>query len=109
MLRFNKKGQSTAEYAILIGLVIAAAIVMQTYVKRSMQGGVKFAVDKLKDGDTGTGQYEPYYLESDYTTTQKKYTDTEEMKANGEVERVIGVGDVKQTTRTGTQKITGVP
>ncbi len=48
----NKKGQNTAEYAILIALVVAAVVAMQTYVKRSMQAGIKFAVDKVKKGET---------------------------------------------------------
>jgi len=39
------RGQSTAEYAIVIGLVIAAAVGMQVYVKRSLQGKIKDAVD----------------------------------------------------------------
>ncbi|MDD4910626.1 MAG: hypothetical protein PHR44_08140 [Candidatus Omnitrophica bacterium] len=45
MLLRNRKGQNTAEYAVLIGLVVAAAIGMQTLVKRSIQGKVKDAVD----------------------------------------------------------------
>jgi len=45
MLRQSRKGQSTAEYAIVIGLVIAAAVAMQVYVKRGIQAKVKGAVD----------------------------------------------------------------
>lgn len=37
----HKKAQSTAEYAILIGLVIAAVVGMQTYVKRGLQARVR--------------------------------------------------------------------
>jgi len=59
----KRKGQNTVEYAILFALVIAAAIAMQTYVKRSFQGGVKFTVDKLRQDTNGNTQYEPYYLE----------------------------------------------
>lgn len=44
MLKLNKKikmiGQSTAEYAILIGVVVAAAVGMQTYIKRGVQARV---------------------------------------------------------------------
>lgn len=104
----NKNGQNTAEYAILIALVLGAAIAMQTYVKRGWQGGVKFAVDKLKKDDaaTSTAQYEPYYLESSYTTTKGAYTNTEETKTGGGVERVFSSEAVpEKTTRTGTQKI----
>ena len=45
MLKLKRKGQSTAEYAIVIGLVIAAAVAMQVYVKRGLQGKMKDAVD----------------------------------------------------------------
>lgn len=45
MYLFNKRGQSTAEYAILIGLVIGALIVMQTYVRRGIQGRFRDATD----------------------------------------------------------------
>ncbi len=54
MNRLGKKGQNTAEYAILIGLVIAGALAMQTYVKRGMQGRVHDASDKYYDKMTGT-------------------------------------------------------
>lgn len=100
-LRKNR-AQTTAEYAILIGLVVAAAVAMQTYVKRSLQGGVKYAVDKAgKSG--GTGQYEPYYLETDFNTTSGAYRDTEQTLAGGQVARVYGVDADKTTTRTGRQ------
>jgi uncharacterized protein (UPF0333 family) len=107
---FNRKGQNTAEYAVLIALVIGAAIAMQTYVKRAWQGGVKFSVDKLRQNATSSRQYEPYYLESKYETTAAAYTganaDTEETKTGGGVERVFGS---KTTTRSGKQtiKVTG--
>ncbi len=102
----NKKGQNTAEYAILIALVIGAAVAMQTYVKRGMQGGVKYAVDKVKRTDSGTGQYEPYYLESSSDTTKSAYKDTVQTKEGGEVTRGIGVeGKEHTTTRSGYEKI----
>ena len=39
----NVKAQNTAEYAIIIGLVVAVAIGMQTYVKRGLQAKMKDA------------------------------------------------------------------
>jgi Flp pilus assembly pilin Flp len=95
----KKKGQSTAEYAILVALVVAAAVAMQTYLKRNLQGGMKFVVDQ---STKTTKQYEPYYLESSYNTTIGAYTDTEETKQGGEVDRVIGS---KAITRSGSQTI----
>lgn len=90
MRLFNKKGQSTAEYAIMIALVIGAALAMQIYVKRGMQGGLKFVTDKLKSSDTGTGQYEPYYQMSETTSTSEGVYSSEEAKTGGEVIRITG-------------------
>ena len=67
-----KKEQNTDEYAILIALVIAAAMAIQTYVKRGLQARVKDAVVKYAQDTSAIGataQYEPYYLKSDFTTT----------------------------------------
>lgn len=108
MLRLlrHRRGQNTAEYAILIGLVIAAAIAMQTYVKRSLQAGTKFAVDKLQKDATSEGQYEPYYLESKYNTQVDEYIQTEELKVGGEVVRDFTASGIpKETKRSGYQKI----
>jgi uncharacterized protein (UPF0333 family) len=46
---FDRKGQNTAEYAIVIALVVAAAVAMQTYVKRGMQGRVYDATNRFYD------------------------------------------------------------
>lgn len=65
----NKKAQNTAEYAILISLVVAGIIAMQTYAQRALQARVRDASIYLADqtSDLGTAQqYEPYYLESNY-------------------------------------------
>jgi len=76
--RLNRKtkGQSTAEYAILIGLVIAAAVAMQIYVKRGLQGRVHDATLMMVGqtscstvGENYIGnshQYEPYYVQSQF-------------------------------------------
>lgn len=81
------KGQSTAEYAVVLSLVIAAVIGMQIYVKRGLQARVKAGTDSfIKAGEnfsfappageqgltavtyTALSQYEPYYQESKYDT-----------------------------------------
>lgn len=67
---FNRKGQNIAEYSILIALVIAAAVAMQTYVKRGIQGRMKDAMDNAPSVNVegtlnfSTKQYEPYYISS---------------------------------------------
>jgi Tfp pilus assembly protein PilE len=67
----NKKAQQTAEYALLISLVVAAVIAMQTYAQRTLQARIRAASTYLTDqtstlGDD-TNQYEPYYLDTSYT------------------------------------------
>ena len=72
-LRNRIKGQSTAEYAILIALVVAAVIAMQTYAKRALQAKVRDASLYMVAQTNALGnsvQYEPYYLESTFNTTR---------------------------------------
>lgn len=69
----NNKGQNTAEYALLIALVVAAIIAMQTYAQRSLQGRIRDAGQYLttQTGEIGTtDQYEPYYLQSEYDVSR---------------------------------------
>ena len=68
----NKKAQNTAEYALLIALVIAGVIAMQTYAQRSLQARMRDAAQYMTSGADQantlgtTDQYEPYYLQSNY-------------------------------------------
>ncbi len=111
MLRLfkNRKGQNTAEYAIVIGLVVAAAIAMQTYIKRGIQAKVKDGTDVMTSvtGDTGggtlatTGQYEPYYMSTNFDVTRGTAS-KDEAATGGGVTRTLTKED---TSRTGTQTI----
>ncbi|MEI6437123.1 MAG: hypothetical protein WCO69_00060 [Candidatus Omnitrophota bacterium] len=66
----NKKAQNTAEYAILIALVIGGVVAMQTYAQRALQARVRdtskyMATSSGNDVGIGTTlQYEPYYSNS---------------------------------------------
>jgi len=65
----NKKAQNTAEYALLIALVVAGVIAMQTYAQRALQARVRDASATLAQmtNELGTTkQYEPYYLSTNY-------------------------------------------
>jgi len=101
----NRRGQNTAEYAILIGVIVAAAIAMQIYVRRGMQARIKDAVDYSQQADEGTGvdifnstQYEPYYMDSSLETTSDSTTH-EWMEKGGAITRDI---ENQYTSRTGT-------
>jgi uncharacterized protein (UPF0333 family) len=43
----NKKGQNTLEYAIIIAVIVAALIAMQSYIKRGIQGRMKASTDDI--------------------------------------------------------------
>jgi len=108
MLRKLKKAQNTAEYAILIGLIIAAATAMQTYIKRGLQGRIKGGVDYVAkqtqeldtDGTGPHGQYEPYYLRSHFDTRSSRDVQKDESEG-GSVSKNIS-NDT--TERSGTQE-----
>lgn len=96
LMRLRKRSaQSTAEYAILIALVIGAAMAMQVYVKRGLQGRLKDVVDHTGSSSEfggnsqvfSTGQYEPYYLSSTGSTSQDTQQDTSAMTQGGGVQR----------------------
>jgi hypothetical protein len=108
MLRRLKKGQSTAEYAIVIGLVIAAVVGMQIYVKRGIQGKLKDAADYNDPAASmlTTRQYEPDYQTSQNMVSTRDASETATTAKGGGLIRAISGEDV--STRTGTTKILGV-
>lgn len=108
MLRHGK-AQSTAEYVIVLGLIVAAVIAMQTYVKRGFQGRIKDAVDYVDQNEQNEGvvnfttkQYEPYYLESSFST-ERGSTETESLAEGGAVSRE----SEDSSSRSGTQTLQG--
>lgn len=94
--RLGKVGQSTAEYAVVLALVVGAVVAMQIYVKRGLQGRIKSVVDHTGSGGTvgndadtlafDDGQYEPYYLASDRSSAQAQ-SQNEILGRNGETGR----------------------
>lgn len=61
---FNRKAQSTLEYALIIGVVVAGLLLMQHYVRRGLAGRFRASSDDLGE------QFDPAKFSSDYTTTQ---------------------------------------
>jgi len=79
---FGRKGQNTAEYAIVIALVIAAALAMQTYVKRGVQGRVHDASDKVYDSVTNSTSWSNIGASTTATLlTSKQYEPGAESKS----------------------------
>ncbi|MDI6758182.1 MAG: hypothetical protein QMD94_00680 [Candidatus Omnitrophota bacterium] len=116
MFRLAKKiGQSTAEYAIILALVIGAVTAMQIYIKRGMQGKIKDVVDYkgVVDQDLGnekfsftSEQYEPGQTSSK-SASKRTGTGTEELVEGGS--RITGSEDTsryRQLQKTGWGKQT---
>jgi len=100
----NRKAQNTAEYALLIALVVAGVIAMQTYARRALQARIHDASQYMATADSnasiGLGnstQYEPYYLNSDY----KVATNSTENKRLGV--GLVGADSDTNRARTGYQ------
>ena len=89
----RNKGQNTAEYAILIALVVGAVIAMQTYAQRGLQARMRGTSlymtaamgNALKDAGyqgqgvgtlNATNQYVPYYEDTAQKTTKQGIDDT---------------------------------
>lgn len=113
--RLNKRAQTTAEYAILIAIVVGALVGMQIYVRRGLQGRIRNVIDQGADlsvsevgGSTGytaavnfTGeQFEPYYL----STGQIDQVTTGSSSQTGSSDTDIISGESSySTTRSGTR------
>lgn len=105
--KLSKRAQTTAEYAILIAIVVGAVVAMQIYVKRGIQGRVRNVVDYVENPEAAKGvsatfngeQYEPYYATSEMTSSRKTAI-TDEAQAGGAGKKTI-TGDT--SARTGTQ------
>ena len=89
----NRKGQSTLEYAILIIIIIAALVSLQTYIKRGVQGRLKQSTDDIGDGfSTAKG--------ANYQKSVVTISNMHEDSVAGVVNSSIQAGGVKQTTTT---------
>lgn len=92
----GKRAQTTLEYAILIGVVVAGLIAMQTYLKRGVQGKLKESADSMGQ------QFSPGYTTYNYTTTSR--TSSNEDVAGGVTRTEI---DEQVTDRTGQEDVQG--
>ena len=98
MFKHSSRGQSTLEYVILLGFVVAALIAMGIYMKRGFQGKLRESTDQVGE------QYDPMHTTSNYHTT----TDLNQME-------VVSSGGVSDTTinknrqvKTGNERVEGL-
>jgi len=103
---FNRKGQNIAEYSILIALVIAAAVAMQVYVKRGVQGRVADAVDytggtvanNLVDAGSGTLTFSGRQYEPDYVDTRANVSSNRGLVEQASASGVVNRTAINETT-----------
>ncbi len=65
---FNKKGQSTLEYALITAVIIAGLLLMQHYMKHGYAGRLKSSTDDIGE------QYDPSKYSAKFKVTNKSYT-----------------------------------
>lgn len=73
----NKKGQSVLEYGLIIAVVVAALLAINTYMKKGMQGKLKESTDQIGR------QFEPATFSTAWKTASSGKTTTTE-KRNAE-------------------------
>jgi len=99
----NRKAQNTAEYALLIALVVAGVIAMQTYAQRALQARIHDAAQYMANSTSNIGnstQYEPYYSQTNYAINSES-VDNKRL-GNG----LVGADSQTNRARMGTQGTT---
>src|SRR5580698_9047243 len=105
----NRKAQNTAEYALLIALVVAGVIAMQTYAQRALQARIHDASQYMAtststdaNGNTigNSTQYEPYYMQTNYDVN----TNSVDNKRLGQ--NLVGADSQSNRVRNGGQLTT---
>ena len=99
MFYARTKAQSTLEYVILMGFVIAALIAMGVYMKRGAQGRLRESVDQIGE------QYEAGTTNSLYTV-DTNLIQNETLVAGGHVTTDI---KTNEQSKTGSETVIGLP
>ena len=66
----SSRGQCVLEYALLVGLIVAALVGVEVYARRGLQARIRTAVDGAVQAIGARRQYEPYYTQTDSTVRQ---------------------------------------
>jgi len=93
---WNRRGQGTAEYAVLAAVVIGALLAMQIYMKQSAMGRLRDASDQLGE------RFDPTQHSSTLTRTSSG-TRTEVTAATGGTTSTITVNE--QQGSAGTESV----
>jgi uncharacterized protein (UPF0333 family) len=97
MFYARTKGQSTLEYVILIGFVVAALIAMGVYMKRGSEGQLRESADRVGE------QYDALNTASNYIVTSHQKS-TEVTHNDGGSTTTIDPG-AAWSTKTGNETV----
>ena len=103
----NKKAQNTAEYALLIALVVAAIIAIQTYASRALQSRVRDASHYLVEQTNTIGttsQYEAYYQDSNFS--RNSFQDETQILTSADTTQLVNTTTHRGGTQTQTYNAT---
>ncbi|MCU0666751.1 MAG: hypothetical protein MUF05_06630 [Candidatus Omnitrophica bacterium] len=106
-MRDSEKAQSTLEYAVIIAVVVAALIAMQTYFKRGVQGKIREASDQIGEQFSPGQTTNEYTIISNTESSEDVSGTTEDAAAGDDVgakTKTTTVSKQKQT-RTGTETV----
>lgn len=70
----NRRGQNTLEYALVISVIIAALLAINTYIKRGVQGRLKESSDQIGS------QFDPEDFTTAWKTESEGETKTQEKR-----------------------------
>lgn len=91
MLRFKRKAQHMIEYAVLIALVAAGLIMMQSFVKRAVQGNLQSAADDIGE------QFSANAI-NEFNYNYSQISNTTENVANGTTTSTLREAEVHRRT-----------
>jgi len=100
----RNKAQSTLEYALIIAVVIAALLAINTYMKRGVQGRLKESTDEIgKQFDASQG------YTSAWKATSSGATTTTETRASGTGTTTSAVTGGETVTKSQTEEWGSAP
>lgn len=92
----NRRAQTTIEFAVLIGVLVAGLIAMQLYMKRSLQGRMRNDANQLSGG----GAYSPAGLSRGLTVITTSVNEHTHLENKESVSTANIFTDVDKTEQT---------
>jgi Flp pilus assembly pilin Flp len=89
-----KKAQSVIEYSVLLAIILAVILIMQSFIKRHIQGGLKSAGEKISEEMFSGGGTTTYQK----TTLQENQVIREEVATTDKIADFLPSGQTPQKT-----------